>query len=153
MLKLDTIDKAIVSRLVQNSRVSFVQLGKELGISNTMIHKRVNTMRKKGLLKQATYQLNLEVLGYTTEAYTRIKISNPKYIKTVIQKLKQIPEVVSCSNITGEYALILRIYARDNANLRSVLYERIHPIEGISTTDTIISFETSFEKNNLFVTN
>lgn len=150
MLQLDTIDQALVRSLVENSRVSFVKLAEDLGISNTMVHKRINNLRKAGLLKKATYQLDLKVLGYTTEAYTRIKVSDPKLIRPIIQKLKMIPEVVSCSNITGQYALIIRIYAKDNAALRNVLYSRIHPIDGIASTDTIISFETSFEKHSLF---
>ncbi|MGB0523466.1 MAG: Lrp/AsnC family transcriptional regulator [Flammeovirgaceae bacterium] len=150
MIQLDTTDKAIVKRLLENSRISFVKLAKELGISNTMVHKRVNNLRKVGLLKKATFQVDPKVLGYTTEAYTRIKVANPKQIKPIIQKLKQIPEVVSCSNITGQYALIIRIYAKDNSALRSILYNQIHPIDGVASTDTIISFETSFEKFGLF---
>lgn len=150
MNQLDTIDLAIVKRLLENSRVSFVKLAEDLGISNTMVHKRVNNLRKAGLLKKATYQLDLSVLGYTTEAFTRIKVSSPKHIRSIIQKLTKIPEVVSCSNITGQYALMIRIYTKDNASLRNILYGQIHPIDGVETTDTIISFETSFEKNGVF---
>ncbi len=151
MIQLDTTDKAILKRLLQNARVSYVQLGKELNISNTMIHKRINKLKQSGFLRNATFTVDITALGYTTEAYTRVKVSSPMVIKAVIKKLKSIPEIVSCSNITGEYALIMRIYARNNHELRDILYKEIHPIEGIVSTDTIISFETAFEKNNQFV--
>jgi len=150
-MQLDTMDRKILKRLLENARVSYVQLGKELGISNTMIHKRVNKMRQSGLLKNATFSMDVRVLGYSTEAYTRVKVSSPKVIKGVIKKLVAIPEVVSCSNITGEYALIIRVYAKNNHELRDILYNQIHPIDGIMSTNTNISFETAFEKNNQFI--
>lgn len=78
---------------------------------------------------------------------TRIQVTNAKYVNSLIASLKEIPEIVECSNITGKYALIIKIFAKDNSHLRDVLYGRIHPLTGVEGTDTTISFETAFQKN------
>ena len=146
MEKIDTVDKIIIKKLITNARIAYSQLAKEIGVSNTLVHKKVNRLRQLGILKYPAFILNAQKLGFSTEAYTTIKLNNPRNVKPVIKELEKIPEVISCSNITGEYTLIIRIFARDNNKLREVLYNKIHLISGVVTTDTVISFETSFEK-------
>lgn len=145
--QFDTTDKKILQRLSENARVPYSNLAKELGISNTMVHQRVNKLKQTGVIKNATYVFDPKVLGYTTEAMTRIEVTNAKYVNGLIASLKEIPEIVACSNITGKYALIIKIFAKDNSHLRDVLYSRIHPLAGVEGTDTTISFETAFQKN------
>ncbi|SMD33096.1 Lrp/AsnC family transcriptional regulator, regulator for asnA, asnC and gidA [Reichenbachiella faecimaris] len=145
--QFDETDKKILRRLGENARVPFSTLANELGISNTMVHQRVNKLRQSGVIKNATYVFEPKVLGYTTEAMTRIQVTNAKYVNSLIAALKEIPEIVECSNITGKYALIIKIFAKDNSHLRDVLYSRIHPLAGVEGTDTTISFETAFQKN------
>ncbi|MEP2024703.1 MAG: Lrp/AsnC family transcriptional regulator [Reichenbachiella sp.] len=145
--QFDDTDKKILRRLGENARVPYSTLASELGISNTMVHQRVNKLKQSGVIKNATYVFDPKVLGYTTEAMTRIQVTNAKYVNSLIAALKEIPEIVECSNITGKYALIIKIFAKDNSHLRDVLYGRIHPLAGVEGTDTTISFETAFQKN------
>lgn len=145
--QFDETDKKILRRLGENARVPFSTLANELGISNTMVHQRVNKLKQTGVIKNATFVFEPKVLGYTTEALTRIIVTNAKYVNSLIASLKEIPEIVECSNITGKYALIIKIFAKDNSHLRDVLYSRIHPLPGVEGTDTTISFETAFQKN------
>jgi len=145
--QFDSTDKKILQRLSENARVPYSTLAAEIGISNTMVHQRVNKLKQSGVIKNATYVFDPKVLGYTTEAMTRIRVTNAKYVNTLIAALKEIPEIVECSNITGKYALIIKIFAKDNSHLRDVLYGRIHPLSGVEGTDTTISFETAFQKN------
>lgn len=145
--QFDDTDKKILRRLGENARVPYSTLAKDLGISNTMVHQRVNKLRQSGVIRNATYVFDPKVLGYATEAMTRIEVTNAKYVNSLIAALKEIPEIVECSNITGKYALIIKIFAKDNSHLRDVLYSRIHPLPGVEGTDTTISFETAFQKN------
>lgn len=145
--QFDSTDKELLQRLSENARVPYSSLAKELGISNTMVHQRVNKLKQSGVIKNATYAIDPKVLGYTTEAMTRIQVTNAKYVNDLIASLKEIPEIVECSNITGKYALIIKIFAKNNSHLRDVLYGRIHPLAGVEGTDTTISFETAFQKN------
>jgi Lrp/AsnC family transcriptional regulator for asnA, asnC and gidA len=145
--QLDPIDIRIVNELTSDARISFVQLAKKLKVSNTLVHQRIRKLKAAGILKNATYQLDPWKLGYQTSAYTQIILTDSNYHRRVEQELSKIPEIVECVNISGRYALLVNIYARNNRHLRDIIYEKIHTIDGVEGTNTTISFETAFKRN------
>lgn len=145
--QLDAIDTRILEELTVDARISFVQLAKKLKVSNTLIHQRVRKLKEIGILKQAIYVIEPEKLGFETSTYTSIMLSNAKYHRQVENALKEIPEIVECVNISGRYALLVKIFARNNRHLRDIIYEKIHSIEGVEGTNSIFSFETAFVRN------
>lgn len=145
--QLDSLDKSILLALVRDARLSFVQLAKELRISNSLVHQRVKKLKDIGAVDNATFKVNPKVLGYDTSAYSRIIVTEARFIPKIIAALKNIPEVIECNNVTGKYALIIKILAYDNDHLREVLYNKVHTIKWVEGTDTIIVFETAFQRN------
>lgn len=145
--QLDPIDIRIVNELTSDARISFVKLAKKLKVSNTLVHQRIRKLKKAGILKNATYQLDPWKLGYQTSAYTQIILTDSNFHRRVEQELSKIPEIVECVNISGRYALLVNIYARNNRHLRDIIYEKIHTIDGVEGTNTTISFETAFKRN------
>ena len=91
--------------------------------------------------------LEPSTLGYQTSAYTQIMLTNSKLHREVEIELRKIPEIVECVNISGRYALLVKIYARNNKHLRDIIYERILTIEGVEGTNSTICFETVFGRN------
>jgi len=146
-IKLDAFDHRIIDELTIDARTPLIQLAKKLKVSNTLIHQRIKKLKESGLLLNARYRLDPWMLGYKTSAYTQIILSNSKLHRKVTQKLAKIPEIVECVNISGRYALMVRIYAYNNRHLRDIIYEKIQPIEGVEGTNTTISFETAFSRN------
>lgn len=144
--QLDPIDRRILQELTQDARMAYVQLAKKLRVSNTLVHQRIKKLRESGLLKQAIYRMDTWALGYRTSAYTQIMLAEAKLHRIVEGKLAEIPEIVECVNIAGRYALMVKIYARDNRHLRDIIYEQILTIEGVEGTNTTIAFETAFQR-------
>ena len=145
--QLDPMDARILKELTSDARISFVQLSKKLKVSNTLIHQRIKKLKKAGILKNATYQLDPWELGYETSAYTTIMLTNSKHHRKVEDELSKIPEIVECTNIAGRYALMVKIFARNNRHLRDIIYEKIQPLDGVEGTNTTMSFETAFVRN------
>ena len=146
-IKLDFFDDRIITELTSDARIPLSNLAKKLKVSNTFIHQRIKKLKEAGILVRATYQLDPWKLGYQTSAYTQIMLTNAKHHRAVEEKLKEIPEIVECVNISGRYALMVRIYAVNNRHLRDIIYEKIQPIEGVEGTNTTFSFETAFVRN------
>lgn len=146
-IKLDAFDSRIINELTFDARIPLTSLAKKLKVSNTFIHQRIKKLKESGILKKATFRIDPWKLGYQTSAYTQIMLTNSKYHRKVEQKLSQIPEIVECVNISGRYALLVRLFAVNNRNLRDIIYEKIQPIEGVEGTNTTISFETAFVRN------
>lgn len=146
-IKLDPFDNRIINELTFNAKIPFTGLAEKLGVSNTFIHQRIKKLKEAGILKNATYRIDPWKLGYQTSAYTQIMLENAKFMSDVQKKLSLIPEIVECVNIAGRYALIVRIYAKNNRHLRDIIYEDIQTIDGVEGTNTTISFETAFVRN------
>ena len=68
------------------------------------------------------------------------------YVKEAIEELKKIPEIVEAHFTTGPYSVIVKLYARDNEHLMTLLNERIQEIPGVMATETMISLDQSIKK-------
>lgn len=145
--QLDPIDALILKELTVDARIPFVQLAKKLKVSNTLVHQRIKKLKEWGILSKATYQLDAWKLGYESSAYTQIMLTHSKHHREVEEALLKIPEIVECVNIAGRYALLVKIFARNNRHLRDLIYEKIHTIDGVEGTNTTVSFETAFARN------
>ena len=66
--------------------------------------------------------------------------------KTFLEELKKIPEIVEAHFTTGNYSVIIKLYARDNEHLMNLLNERIQEIPGVLNTETMISLDQSIKK-------
>ena len=145
--QLDPIDLRILNELTVDARIPYIQLAKKLKISNTLVHQRMKRLFEHGIIEKAKYLVDPWQLGFRTSAYTQIMLSDSKMLKKVEAKLSKIKEIVECVNISGRYALMVKIYARNNRHLRDIIYENIHTIDGVEGTNTTISFETAFSRN------
>ncbi len=141
------MDLRILNELTVDARIPYIQLAKKLKISNTLVHQRIKKLTKSGIINKAQYLVNPWKLGFKTSAYTQIMLTDSKMRSEVENKLAKIKEIVECVNISGRYALMVKIYARNNRHLRDTIYEQIHTIDEIEGTNTTISFETAFSRN------
>lgn len=146
-IKLDAFDERIIEVLTEDARIPMIQLANKLKVSNTFVHQRLRKLKEAGILQNATFKLDAYALGYESSAYTQIMLTNSKHHRRVEEELAKIPEIVECVNISGRYALLIKIFAENNRALRDVIYEKIQPIEGVEGTNTTISFETAFRRN------
>jgi len=87
-----------------------------------------------------------KALGFDVCAFVGLQFSASNQYHGVIEALKQMPEVVECHFITGGYALLLKIYCRDNEHLMEVLVKNIQNIPGIANTETFISLDQTIER-------
>ncbi|MFN3489214.1 MAG: Lrp/AsnC family transcriptional regulator [Emticicia sp.] len=144
---LDEFDKKILVQLEKDGRKPYSEIAKNLNISNTMVHQRVTRMKKIGILKGAGIILDERKLGYEWSAFTGLVLKEDSDSKTIIEELRKIPEVTECYYITGQYTLYIRIVAKSNEHMRSVLYDKIDHISGILKTESMIDFGAAFKRN------
>ncbi|CAA9198638.1 Lrp/AsnC family transcriptional regulator [Flavobacterium collinsii] len=143
----DYLDREIIQMLSKNGRISFSDLAKELNISNSLVHLRVKKLQESGVITGFSVKLNPKEIGFETTTYTGIVTKEARFSYSIAEKLKEIPEVVECHWVSGKYALFIKIVAINNEELRKILYEQIHQIEGVGSTDSFFSFGSAFEKN------
>ena len=70
-------------------------------------------------------------------------LKNPEQFPAVVEALGKIPEVVECHYTTGQYDLFIKLYAKNNLDLLSIIHNKLQPL-GLSRTETLISFKEAF---------
>ena len=66
--------------------------------------------------------------------------------KDVSERLLKISEITQCHYTTGQYAMFVKVYAKDNEHLRKVLADKVQSINGIMRTETFISLEVMVDR-------
>ena len=146
MEKIDELDKKILDIISKNARIPFKDIADECGVSRAAIHQRVQRMMDLGLIMGSGYHINPKKLGYRTCTYIGLSLTKGSMYKEVIEELKKIPEIVEAHFTTGSYSVIVKLYARDNEHLMTLLNEHIQEIPGVTNTETMISLDHSIKK-------
>lgn len=143
---LDQIDLNILNIITQNARTPFKDVAKEVGISRAAVHQRVNRMIDLKVITGSGYHINPNKVDFKTCSYIGIFLEKGGLFTEVVEKLKMIPEIVECHYTTGQYAIFVKVYAKDNEHLKEILSSQVQKIQGISSTETFISLEQSFKR-------
>jgi len=87
-------------------------------------------------------------MGYPTLAFIGLQM-NLETTTThidVFNRIKEIPEIVECYDITGKYSLFIKVYAKSNEHLRKIIVGKIQSIKEVTATETFICLEEGFKR-------
>ena len=146
MEKIDSLDKKILEIITRNARIPFKEVATECGVSRAAIHQRVQRLVDIGVITGSGYNVNPASLGYNTCTYVGITLERGSMYKRVVSEFEKIPEIVECHFTTGPYTMLVKLYARDNSHLMELLNNRLQEIEGVISTETLISLRQSIKK-------
>ena len=147
MEKIYNLDRRILDIITKNARIPFKDVAEECEVSRAAIHQRVQHLIDMGVIVGSGYNVNAKTLGYQTCTYIGIKLEKGSMYSDVVLELDKIPEVVECNFTTGPYTMMVKLYARDNEHLMQLLNGKIQSINGVSSTETLISLEQSIKRN------
>ena len=143
--QLDNLDEQILKLVASNARIPFLEEARACNVSGAAIHQRVQKLTNLGILKGSEFIIDPEKVGYETCAYVGLYLKNPEQFDAVFDGLKQIPEVVECHYTTGQYDMFIKIYAKTNHHLLSIIHDKLQPL-GLARSETIISFHEAFRR-------
>lgn len=143
--QLDALDIKILQLLSGNARKPFLEIARETGVSGAAIHQRMAKLQALGVVSGSEMHVDPSVLGYQTCAYIGFFLKDPSTFKDVIEKLREIPEVVECHFTTGQYDIFIKLYARNNDHLLHIIHEKLQNL-GLSRTESLISFKEVFRR-------
>ena len=110
-----------------------------------LIHQRIQKLTNLGILKGSEYVIDPEKIGYETCAYIGIYLKDPESFDAVTKALEAIPEIVECHFTTGKYDMFIKLYARNNHHLLSIIHDKLQPL-GLARTETLISFHEAIKR-------
>lgn len=134
---LDALDARILLALDEDPDATVLALAQHLGVARNTVNARLRRMAGAGALAAPSRRLEPAALGYPMVAFVSIELSQGAG-RAAMAALLDLPEVVEMHSTTGEADLLLRLVARDTADLHRLTHE-IVAVEGVVRTNTSIS--------------
>jgi Lrp/AsnC family transcriptional regulator, regulator for asnA, asnC and gidA len=130
----------LLYELTKDGSISVPILSKKLDINASVLYSRIKRLMKKKLIKKFTIDIDESLLGIGLKASVGIN-RDPKYKDVIHKKFMEITGVVSISEVTGRFDIIIDVYAKNLEALHAVVIEKIGKIEGIQNTETFVELQ------------
>ena len=142
-MEIDQMDKNILSVLLDDSRQSYRQIAKKLGVSTATVMNRVKELEKE-IIKKYTAILDYEKLGYDVEVMVEVRISKGKLLQ-VEKEIAHHPNVFAVYDITGDFdaAILARFQSRRKMD---AFLKKIQTYDFVERTNTKLILRTIKEK-------
>ena len=122
---LDPIDAAILRELGRDARASFARIGAVVNLSASAVKRRVDRLKRRGVVDGFTVRLDPGATGWGTEAHVEVYAAGSTRPMTMGEAFEQYPEIVAASTVTGDADAVVHVRARDMAHLEEVV-ERLN---------------------------
>ncbi len=133
----DDFDWKIIELLQQNARLSYAQLGREIGLSPSAVAERVQRLEDEEIIIKHVSVINHKKIGYSLFAYITLSFKEFKDYNTFLKSIDKFPEIIDCSRITGNDCLIMKVVLIDNTHLENVVNRLA--IFGSPSTSVVLS--------------
>ena len=119
-VKLDRIDKSIISELQKNGRIQNNDLSREIGLSPSSCLRRVKLLEEAGVIQGYTTIVDQHKIGFKLILFSRIWLvaQDAETIDTFIEAMKELPQVMECYIILGECDAMLKVVVPDLESYR-----------------------------------
>ncbi|MES2276009.1 MAG: Lrp/AsnC family transcriptional regulator [Bacteroidota bacterium] len=132
--KLDEIDLKLLSLIQRDSRMSLVQLGTQVNLTAGPVQTRLEKLEEMGFIRRYTALLDREKIGRPVLVVLMVKMKeqNTGLLLEFENLIAQMPEVLSCYIVSGNWNFILQVTAVTPQSYAVWLLERIntHPNVG-----------------------
>ena len=130
----DKVDEKIIEYLNENSRESFVDIGKKLKLSESAVRRRVKNLLGSGVIKKFTLELGEE---NATSAIVLVSVDSATDTSKVSIKLTKLEGVKTVYEITGQYDITVIVSAATIAEINNSI-DALRKISGVVDTNTVI---------------
>lgn len=142
---LDEVNLRILDILGRDASRPFVEIAKELEISDATVHIRVRRLLAAGILRKFTIATDNVLLGYDHLAFIGINI-NEGSADEVIASLSQLDEILELHEIYGQFDLLLKIRAKSLEEMRELVANKIGKVPQITEAELMTVLKTIKEE-------
>jgi len=136
LVSLDKIDHIVLKALLEDGRASFSAIARETKLTDVAIKKRVESLKRRGVIDSITVDLNYKALGYENPIFVQIRSEVSKH-KDIIKKLKEMDFVLELFQVLGEYNLIAKLIV-PNLETAEKFINQLGLIDGIIDLKTMV---------------
>lgn len=142
-MRLDSIDRRILTELQRDGRLTNVDLSEVVGLSPSPCLRRVRLLEKAGVIDRYVAVLDGDSIGMGMTIFVRVwlKGQDEDTVQNFIQAVKKLGQVVECHLMAGDCDFLLRVVARNLDEYRQFQAAHLARIEGVSSLKTDIPMQ------------
>ena len=135
---LDSLDKAILEELQANGRLSNAELARRINLSPPATHARVRQLEKRGYIRNYAALVDREKAGFDMLCFVQISLQlhQQEQIDIVRTTIQDMPEVLECYHLTGEFDYLLKVVIRNREDLERFVMDQLTPMPGVARVHT-----------------
>ncbi len=142
--KLDKIDLQILKILQEHSKITNLDLSKQIGLSPAPTLERVKKLEQSGIIESYHAVVNQQSIGLNVKTFVLVSLAWQKEgaLNHFLDKIKAIDEITECYIITGEADFLIKIVCKDIPTYEKLLFKTLSQIEEIERLKTLMTLST-----------
>src|SRR6056297_1569569 len=141
-VRRDELDRKILVQLQRDGGQSLDEIAKIVGSSKTPVWNRIRKMRDAGIIKQQTFLLDAEALGFEACFFVLIRTSehDAAWQGAFLKALQDRPEVQEAHRLAGDIDYILKVRVT-NARAYDTFYQALISEVKVHNVTALLSME------------
>jgi DNA-binding Lrp family transcriptional regulator len=150
-MSLDRFDKLILGELQKDGRISNVQLAGVVSLSESACLRRVRSLEESGLIDRYVALLSQPKVGLPGSVFVHIGLQREEESELAAfeDAVKDIPEVMECYLMTGEFDYLLRVVVSDMADFERLHRDALTRLPGVARVNSSVTIRTVQKKTEL----
>ena len=145
---MDQFDKAILTVLGEDGRISWKELAQRIGLSETPTIRRAKALEAAGIIEGYSARINERAVGRPISVFVSISMDrqNRAELETFEAAISQSPLILSCFMLAGDVDYLLRVAVADVAEFQVFLDEVLRPIPGMKRISSSFALKPIIER-------
>jgi len=150
-MDIDRYDRQILDVLQRDGRVSNVQLAAAVNLSESACLRRVRALEEAGMIDRYVALLNQAEAGLSGNVFVHIGLhrEEDRELAAFEEAVRDIPEVMECYLMTGEFDYLLRVVVSDMADFERLHKEALTRLPGVARVNSSVAIRTVQKKTEL----
>lgn len=141
---LDRIDLQILGILQQNARLTTKEIASRVHLSTTPVYERMRRLENEGYILKYIAVLDADKLNRGFIVFCNVKMShiNRDIADDFVKRIREIPEVTECYNISGRFDFLLKIHAPDMKYYQEFILNVLGSLDNLSSIESTFVMDT-----------
>jgi len=145
---LDDYDLLLLRELQRDGHQTIKELSQKVNLSVSPVFERIRKLEREGYIQGYVAVLDAEKLdcGFMVFCYIKMKQHTQENAVQLMSAVQDIPEIVECFNISGDYDFLLKIYVKNMKQYQEFVMRILGDIPAIGSLNS--SFVLGEVKNS-----
>ena len=148
---MDKYDRRILEALQRDGRISNVQLAGQVNLSESATLRRVRALEEEGYIDRYAALVNQAKAGLSGNVFVSIGLHREEQSELAAfeEAVRNIPEVMECYLMTGEFDYLLRVVVADMLDFERLHKEALTRLPGVARVNSSVAIRTVQKKTEL----